>query len=698
MTPLRNDMYGTKNAPMPPERFTLVVTEWESKARHFAGILSAYKRKEGFFEGNGYRIIWTMGPMTELALPEVYDSKYKKWILDDLPMFPEKWKMVTTPGKLTQAGILIGQMNADDVDLIINACNSDREGEMVFRSIYDQAGAILPVKRLWIHSMEEEAVKEGMETLQPLERFDDLATAAQYRARVDYLVGVNCTRAWSAFYGKKIIVGRTRTPILALICRREQEMKDFHPSESWTVQIDTGEGVKLETEAYADEKELVQIMEECRKNSIRITKVEETEECLPAPPLYNRITLLRDANRIFGFSVKETAHILKELYNDKLITNPNSEETKVPTDMEMHIRKLVELACEYEGVDGFQSDAQIYHILEPDMTENDALPILPTEQVTKPIVRDREEDEQKILHLILFRLLESACMDHVRTRKDISAVCGSQCVHMVCYTTKSQGYMNVRNQFYDRFLPQRFECDLENSDNSINAEITEGKTFAVKDTHPVLYRSVGPEHYSEDTLLEEIARIGLSETVIERLVAEGSVRKEEQWLIPTELGVTENNLAPEQLKDLKLASYWEAALRQLEIGQCNVEAFMEEIQEMIMQMIDELRERPQPERSEWEYIGSCPVCGTPVKEGHKNFYCTNRDCQFVIWKNNNLLNAIGKPMNEHIAEELLREGNVFLENCRSRRTGKLFNATLHMELNEEGKAQYNLSFPERSED
>ena len=690
-----NDM---KNDSTPSECFTLVVTEWESKARHIAGVLSAYKRKEGFFEGNGYRIIWTLGPITEFALPEVYDPKYKKWSLEDLPLFPEKWKMVTSPGKLTQAGILIGQMNAKDVDLIINACSSDREGELIFRSIYEQAGSVVPVRRLWIHSMEEEAVKAGMEALQPSEVFDDLGMAALCRARADYLVGVNCTRAWSAFYGKKIVIGRTRTPVLAMICLREQEMQDFRPSESWSVQIDTGEDIKLETEAYTDEQKLVQIMEECKKNSIRITRVGETEERLSAPLLYDRITLLRDANRILGLSVKETVRALNVLYNDKLITNPETEGTKVPISMEAHIRKMLELACEFEGFEGLKSDAQIFRVLEADMSGQDVLPILPTDQLTEPVMRERDESERKILALIILRLLESTCMDHVRAKKEIYAVCGSQCLKAMCYSIVSPGYLQVREQFYDRFLPHRIEAGPEMMDGIAYTEITEGKTFAVKDVHPVLYRPDGPDHYTEDTLLERISRMGIPETVIDRLIADGSIRREEGWLIPTAEGTTENDVAPAQLKDMKLTSHWETELHQLETGQCSAEAFMEEIQEMIIQMIDELKERPQPEKCEWEYIGSCPICGTPVKEGNKNFYCTNRRCDFVIWKNNNLLNAIGKPMDWHIAEELLREGQIYLENCRSKRTGKQFNATLHMTVNEEGKAEYDLSFPGRSEE
>ena len=690
------EMNETREVPWKEGFFTLVVTERKSVAQYLAGILSAYKRKEGFFEGNGYRVIWCTGHMVELAPPEAYNPEWKVWRRKDLPIIPTQWRMVTDAKKLTQAGILIGQMNAQDVCRIVNACGFNQEGERIFRNIYEQSCSKTPVKRLWLTSMEEDCVRAGFEKLWPQSELDGMATAAQCRAKADWLLGINLTRAWSCYYGDRVLIGRTRIPVLSMICGREREILTFQAEESWALEVDTGEGLKLETEVFPDPETLESAMEGCRNNSIRITHVSQREERIPSPALYDQISLLRDANRIYGMSAKKTEERLRKLFEERLITNPDTTTTTVPHSMEAEIREMIQDLSGFGGLYGVKGDAQVFRVLR-DSDDDPGLPILPTSRLTVAAMKECTKEEQNLLRLILLRLVESTSLDHVRSVKEVEAVCGVDTIRATIYAETTPGFLAPRRQFQSQLVPTCLEAGPLMMETEIFNNIKENKTYAVKQVHPVLYRSAVPDRYTEDALMSVIDPPNIVPDAVERLIKDGFLVREGTALRPTLIGQELDEKAPKEMKDLALTRRLEEQLQSVEKGTKTEEDFLKEVQTMVEQMVEEVRQKEEAMQTEKVSPGNCPVCGSPVTEGQKTYHCSDPECKFVLWKDNRLLEAVGKDLTFELVKDLLENGESFLPDCWSKKKKKRFDATLHLSVTEEGKAQYDLSFPNQNE-
>ena len=325
-------------------RYKLVIAEKPSVAQSLAAVIGATARKDGYLEGSGWRVSWCVGHLAGLADADSYDPKYAKWRYDDLPILPEHWQMVVGKDKKKQFDILKKLMNAPDVTEVVNACDAGREGELIFRSVYELAGCQKPMKRLWISSMEDSAIREGFANLRPGVDYDGLRDAALCRAKADWLVGINATRLFSVLYHRTLNIGRVMSPTLALIVQREAEIDTFKPVPFYTVALELP-GLTVSGERMVDKAAAEQLKEACQGAAVTIKKVECKEKSEKPPALYDLTTLQRDANRLLGFTAQQTLDYLQSLYEKKLCTYPRTDSRYMTGDMADSLPVLVNLVA-----------------------------------------------------------------------------------------------------------------------------------------------------------------------------------------------------------------------------------------------------------------------------------------------------------------------------------------------------------------
>lgn len=708
------NMNEKKNNPFSQGFFTLVITEKPSVAKQFAGVLGAYTRKDGWYEGNGYLISWCLGHLSELAAPEVYDPKYKQWNISDLPILPKPFLMVTDGDKAEHAAMLYEQMNRPDVKLIVNACDAGREGELIFRNAYALSKSTIPVKRLWLSSMEEDAIQDGFAHLKPSEEFDNLGIAARCRAEADWLVGINGSRAFTSAYGERMSVGRVQTPTLSMLAKREKDIAGHKVKESWSVKIDTGCGLILETKPSDDRTACSQLSARCENKTVTITDIRKRDTRNDPPLLYDLTTLQREANRYYGFPAQATLDLLQKLYLDKLITYPRSDSRYVTHDMEFSIYRLIKEIPNFDGFQSMTSPGNVSRVID-DQKVSDHTAILPTKQLTPAVFRERSAEEQHLLRLLLLRVLESTSQEALLQEKEVTGVCCGEefTAHGKIY--EQMGYLAARQQFLDRFLP---DYSREQQEERISPErfrsVKTGDKYPVEEVSVESHRSSPPKHYTEDTLLRamqnaesksflpDVERTGLGTPatragIIEKLIRAGYVQRNKKHLLCTEDGASLISRMPETLCSAALTADWENHLRDVEAGTLASSEFMAEIQKLTGEIVEEARKVPPPKKPKGLSVGCCPLCGEPVMEGEKLFYCVRRDCRFALWKENRFLTAVGKELSREMAADLLKDGATHVTDFRSRKKNRSFIADLHMNVEEDGKIRYSLSFPNESD-
>ena len=688
----------------------LIITEKPTVAKRFADLFSAYQRQDGYYEGNGFLVSWCLGHLLGYADPEVYDPKLQKWKLQDLPILPEPWKLVTDSDKAEHAAKLFELMNRQDVSEIVNACDAGREGELIFRNAFDASGSHAPVTRLWINSMEEDAIRKGFEQRRPAEEYDLLGAAAQCRAKADWLIGINATRAYSCKYGETMKVGRVQTPTLAMLTTREKEIREHVDEKSYVVQLFTGRGLTVESDPVKERPDAQQILEKCDGREVTVTSLETKEKETPPPELYDLTSLQRDANRILGFSAKRTLQILQDLYLDKMITYPRTDSRYVPQDMEGSIDQILNTYREYEGFADLPCDRQIHRVID-DEKVGDHTAILPTAQLTPAVMKDRKDEEQALIRLILLRIIEATSIPNHQTQFLMTAECEGETFHAKGALVDTEGFLSARRRFLQRFYPKQWKEIRWDLTEECMGQIRKDDAFPVESTKVRERHSKAPRRYTENTLLQamesaeskafspDAERKGLGTPatradVIEKLLSSGSVFRQGRFLMVTEDGERLISRMPEFLISAATTAEWENRLVDIEKGKENADMFLKEISIVVNDLIDDVRVLPDPEKSTSASMGSCPRCGSPVREGKYNFYCTEEKCGFVLWKENRFLDAIGKKMDRRMAEDLLRDRITHLTDCYSRKKRKRFIADLCMNVDEKGKVQYSLKFPD----
>ena len=688
--------------------YQLVVSEKPSVGAAYAKVLGATNRQDGYWEGNGYLVSWCIGHLVELAPPNVYDAKYVKWSIADLPILPQKWQYLVSAGTKKQFGILQKLMHRPDVDSIVNSCDSGREGELIFRLVYQQAGCKKPFTRLWLSSMEETAIRAGFAHFKPSTEYDALYNAALCRERADWMVGINASRLFSCLYGQPLAVGRVMTPVLAMTVVREAAIAAFVPEKFYTVALELTSGFVASSRRISEKDAAEKLLAECRKEMVStIQKITRKEKAENPPPLYDLTTLQRDANRLLGYSAHQTLKYAQSLYEKKLTTYPRTDSCYIADEDE---EMLEELAEELEGFLGITPEDVDDAVPRTRRTVNrekvaDHHAILPTRSMLQADLDALPKGEQHILKLIIARTLMAVSKPFRYLETLLTTECAGEEFTAKGKEILDEGWKAVERKVLADILSRKKEFTalppVEESECGIlNAELKEGQTSP-------------PKHFTEDTLLhsmetasaesmpEDAERQGIGTpatraAIIEKLVAKGFLErkgdKKTKVLLPTDKGKALITVMPEEVQSADMTADWETKLLRVERGEMEPKTFMTEINDMISSLVNTTEAvKGASALMKNKVIGICPNCGKSVVEREKGYFCENRECRFVLWKDNAFFKRLGKRMDAHVADKLLRDGRVRLKDCRSAK-GKTYNATVLLTTEADGRSKFSLEF------
>ena len=681
----------------------LVLAEKPSVAQSIAKVLGAAKREDGYLEGNGYVVSWCVGHLVELAQPEVYDAKYSKWAYADLPIFPMDWQYEVSAGTKKQFGILKKLMAREDVASLVCATDAGREGELIFRLVYHKAGCRKPFERLWISSMEDVAIKEGFENLRSGTEYDALYEAALCRERADWIVGINATRLFSTLYGQTLNVGRVMTPTLAMAVMREAAISAFKPELFYTVQIGL-DGFTAASERFKTKAAAEAVKQSC---SVAIVQKAECKEKTEKPPaLYDLTSLQREANRVLGYTAQQTLDYTQNLYEKKLVTYPRTDSRFLTEDMAHSLTDLVKLAFHtfpVEDVDNIPVHAEQV-VNNKKVTDHHA--IIPTRELQKCNLSELPKGELAILQLISNRLCVAVGDPHRYAETVIELDCGGTVFSTKGKTVVQDGW---------KALVQKNDSTKSDENVQTLPSVSVGDEMTVSGTEIKEGKTSPPKHFTEDTLLAAMETAGNKEFdedtekkglgtpatragIIEKLIYSQYATRKGKQILPTDDGKVLVEILPDFLKSASMTAEWENQLLLMEHGEIAPEQFMTGIKNMLTMMLngcDAISEEETRRFQTRESIGTCPVCGSLVYESKTNFYCSNHDCHFALWKDNRYLQSMEKNMDKKMAAELLKSGCVHVKDLYSRKKNMYFEADLHMDADETGKVNFSLSFPKK---
>ena len=686
----------------------MIVTEKPSVAMAYAKVLGAHGRQDGYLEGSGYLISWCVGHLVELAPPSAYGERYVKWNIADLPILPEKWQYLVSASTKKQFSVLKKLLHRADVETVVNSCDAGREGELIFRLVYEQAGCRKPVSRLWLSSMEDNAIREGFANLKPSTEYDALYQAALCRERADWMVGINCSRLFSCLYGRPLAVGRVMTPTLAMTVEREAAIAAFVPEKFYTVALELTSGFVASSRRISEKDAAEKLLAECRKEMVStIQKITRKEKAENPPPLYDLTTLQRDANRLLGYSAHQTLKYAQSLYEKKLTTYPRTDSCYIADEDE---EMLEELAEELEGFLGITPEDVDDAVPRTRRTVNrekvaDHHAILPTRSMLQADLDALPKGEQHILKLIIARTLMAVSKPFRYLETLLTTECAGEEFTAKGKEILDEGWKAVERKVLADILSRKKEFTalppVEESECGIlNAELKEGQTSP-------------PKHFTEDTLLhsmetasaesmpEDAERQGIGTpatraAIIEKLVAKGFLErkgdKKTKVLLPTDKGKALITVMPEEVQSADMTADWETKLLRVERGEMEPKTFMTEINDMISSLVNTTEAvKGASALMKNKVIGICPNCGKSVVEREKGYFCENRECRFVLWKDNAFFKRLGKRMDAHVADKLLRDGRVRLKDCRSAK-GKTYNATVLLTTEADGRSKFSLEF------
>ena len=688
--------------------YCLVVAEKPSVGAAYAKVLGATNRQDGYWEGNGYLVSWCIGHLVELAPPNAYGEQYVKWSIADLPILPQQWQYLVSTSTKKQFSILKDLMHRPEVDSIVCATDAGREGELIFRLVYQQAQCKKPFSRLWLSSMEDSAIREGFANLKPSTEYDALYQAALCRERADWMVGINASRLFSCLYGQPLAVGRVMTPVLAMTVVREAAIAAFVPQKFYTVELELTSGCTASSRRISEKDSAENLLAECRKEMIStIQKVTRKEKSENPPLLYDLTTLQRDANRLLGYSAQQTLNYVQSLYEKKLTTYPRTDSCYITDDDEEMLAGLADELEEFIGIAADTADSAVPRtrrtVNQDKVTDHHA--ILPTRSMLQANLDALPTGERNILKLIIARTLMAVSKTYRYLETMLTTECAGEEFTAKGKEILDEGWKAVERKVLADILDRKQEFAtlpaMEESECAIlNAEMKEGQTTPPKHfTEDTLLHSM--ETASADSMPEGVERQGIGTpatraATIEKLVQKGFLErkgeKKTKILLPTDKGKALITVMPEEIQSAEMTADWETKLLRIERGEMEPETFMTEIKEMISSLVTTTEAAKGANAlMKNKIIGVCPNCGKPVVEREKGWFCENRECRFVLWKDNAFLKRLGKRMDAHVADKLLRDGRVRLKDCKSAK-GKTYNATVLLGTEPDGRSKFSLEF------
>ena len=692
----------------------LVIAEKPSVSRAIAEVIGAQEREDGFLKGADCIVSWCFGHLAEYVSPDAYDEKFSQWRYEDLPIIPKDWKVAVSGDKKDQFYILKRLLNSPEIEYVVNACDAGREGELIFKHVYDLSGSKKPVKRLWISSLEDSAIQKGMHHLKSEEEYRHLAEAAVCRSQADWLVGMNATRAYTTKYFKKLTVGRVQTPTLAMLVERAGQISNFKKEKYFNVELDC-DGIPAIRQKIFDPNEAEQLRKQCQGSEAVVTAVKETEKKVKTPKLYDLTTLQREANRIYGMTAKQTLDTAQNLYEQKLITYPRTDSQYLTEDMEQTARNVVHQIHEkYQLTGPFEKPEQ------PDVKKvmnnskvTDHHAIIPTAELASCNLEELKSWEEKILFLIAVHTVMAMSKDHIYLETEVEVECQGE-----CFKAKGKSVLQDGWKLYENCFKNSDRLAIPDPAQEMKEQmpkVAEGQKFYAVMAEKTEHYTSPPKPYSEDTLLAAMETAGNKEFeedtekkgmgtpatragIIEKLIHSQYALRKGKQILPTDDGKVLIEILPDFLKSASMTAEWENQLLLMEHGEIAPEQFMSGITKMLTMMLNRCDEISDDETRRFqtkESIGTCPVCGSLVYESKRNFYCSNHDCHFALWKENRYLQSMEKKLDKNMAAELLKNGSVHVKDLYSKKKDLYFEADLHMEADENGRVNFSLSFPKK---
>ena len=672
--------------------YTLVIAEKPSVAQNIAAALKVSGRKDGYIEGGGYLISWCVGHLVGLAAADAYGEQYAKWNYDTLPILPKEWQYTLAADKGKQFKILKELMHRTDVSEVVNACDAGREGELIFRFVYNVANCKKPMRRLWISSMETDAIRAGFADLKDGADYDALYSSALCRAKADWIIGINATRLFSCLYHKTLNVGRVQTPTLKMLVDREAQIMSFKKEKYHIVRLDL-DSTEAVSARISDKEKAEELKDACRASSAVCVSVSREKKTTLPPKLFDLTTLQREANKLYGYTAKQTLDLAQALYEKRLLTYPRTDSTYLTEDMSETAASVAALiSAKLPFMKGADFAPDLSRVLDSKKV-SDHHAIIPTMELEKTELSALPETERNILSLIGARLLFAAAAPH--TYETVKAIfrCADTEFTATGKTVFCGGWKELERR-YRATLKQK--PDDEDGDVS-TLTVSEGQSYDNPVASVTEHFTTPPKSHTEDTLLSAMERAGNEETdedterrglgtpatraaVIEKLVSAGFTERKGKQLIPTKDG---NNLVcvlPDVLTSPKLTAEWENSLTQIAKGKADADRFICGIEDMTRELVKTYPFLSDKDKAlfkeEKPIVGKCPRCGENVFDGKKNYYCSNRDCAFVMWKNDRFFEERKVKFTPKIAAELLEDGKAKVKKLFSHKTGKTYDGTV----------------------
>ena len=673
--------------------YQLVIAEKPSVARSIAGVLGATEKHDGYLQGGGYIVAWCIGHLVSMCDAGSYDERFKKWRYEDLPILPEEWKYTVPAEKKKQFDVIRELTQRPDVVSLVCATDAGREGELIFRFVYNMTGCNKPFSRLWISSMEDSAIREGFQNLKPGGDYDALYQSAICRAKADWLIGINATRLFSVLYHKTLNVGRVQTPTLNMLVERDGKISTFKKEKYHIVHIGAG-GAEAESARISDAAEAHKLKTACEASQAGCVSVARERKTEQPPKLFDLTTLQREANRLYGFTAKQTLDYAQGLYEKRLLTYPRTDSCFLTDNMAQTAAGIVAGVLPLlPFTQGAELTPDIPRILNSAKV-SDHHAIIPTSELLKTGFAGLAESEKKLLSLVCCKLLCAVAAPHEYEAVTATFDCSGQ-----TFTAKGKSVLVPGWKELDRRFraSMKTDADEEAAEGAELPELTEGQSYRINAANVTEHFTSPPKLYTEDTLLSAMERAGAGDTpedaerkglgtpatraaIIEKLVQAGFAERKGKQLIPTKDGVNLAVVLPDVLTSAALTAEWESKLTAIAKGELDPADFIDGIESMARELVstyshisEDGKKLFQPER---KAVGVCPRCGASVYEGKKNYYCGNRACQFVMWRNNRFFEERKVTFSPKIAAALLKDGKARVKGLYSVKTGKTYDGTV----------------------
>lgn len=686
----------------------LVIAEKPSVGVALAKALGVTDKKDGYIEGNGYIVSWCVGHLVSLANADMYDEKFKKWDIADLPIIPDEWQFIIAEDKNKQFGILRQLMDDSRVTEVVNACDAGREGELIFRLVYNKALCTKPIKRLWISSMEEKAIRDGFDNLRDGKDYENLYQSALCRAKADWIVGINATRLFSKLYNRTLNVGRVQTPTLAMLYERENSISNFQKEKYFNVHLKSV-GLDAVHEKVKEQGEAENIRRDCDGKEAIVKSVKTERKTVNPPHLYDLTTLQREANRLYGFTAQQTLDYTQSLYEMKLVTYPRTDSQYITDDMDGTARSIAESVAEkLPHFSGIVIAPETKRVIN-NTKVSDHHAIIPTAEVSSTDLSSVPDGERKILYLIANRLLCATNEPYIYETVTAEISCSGYSFVAKGRNVISEGWKAIEKAFRDF---QKCKDDTEEDVETL--ALTEGQVIERPVSEVSEHYTQPPKHFTEDTLLsameragtdeitEEVERSGLGTpatraSIIEKLTKSGFIKREKKNLVVTDNGTDLISVMPDIIKSASMTADWENALSLMAQGKFTSQQFMVDIEKLVDDIIGVAKEsvdESKVSRNGGEVIGTCPRCDKNIVVTPKAYSCEDRNCGFVIWKNDKFFEKARKPLTKEMAASLIKNGKIAVKGLYSEKSGKNYDATVC--LDDTGKyVNYTLEFAPR---